>query len=233
MTFWCRGAFMGAIACATICSVSCATVPKEVVELSYRIGQDIQSVHKSYQSLVHRHFDSLRQSRLQYVNDEWAPTFIREWIKDGRLIDVAKGTVVWSEDRDDFVRPTAGREEADLLVTVRQWAQSAMGQIEKKKAELLDPLNVKEAELTSSIDDAFDQLDRGNATVTAHLNSLRKVQEVQDESLAAIHLKDLRDKINDSLVHASDEAAKGLDLVRTADGIVKKGDTLLRKQPNK
>ena len=115
-------------------------------------------------------------------------------------------------------------------MTVRQWAQSAIGQIDKKKAELLDPLNAKETELTASIDDAFGQLNRGNATITAHLNSLRKVQEVQDEALAAVHLKDLRDKIDDSLVQVSDEAAKGLDQVRKADGIVKKAETLLKKQ---
>jgi len=229
MKLWRRGTFICAAACAAIGGASCATVPKEVVELSYRVGQDIQSVQMSYKTLVHSHFDSLRQTRLQYLNDEWAPTFIRMWVDDGRLIDVAKGTVVWSETKDDFTPPTAGREQVDLLVTVRQWAQSAVGQIEQKKAELIEPLNRQETELTASIDDAFLQLTRGNATITAHLNSLRKVQEVQDEALAAVHVKDLRDKINNALVQASDDAAKGLEQVRKADGIVKKAETFLKK----
>ena len=38
----------------------CATIPKETVELSYAIGQDLDAVHASYTNLIHKHFDNLR-----------------------------------------------------------------------------------------------------------------------------------------------------------------------------
>jgi hypothetical protein len=210
---------------------SCATVPKEVVELSYRVGQDLQSVQTSYQTLIHQHFDDLRERRLDYLNKEWAPRYVGNWVKDGRLQDVAKGAVVWSDDKQQFVQPTAGQEQAQLLVTIREWAQAAVDDIADKKAELLKPLDDKENSLTTSVNDAFAQLYRGNAAITAHLNSLRKVQQVQDDALAAVHLKDLRDKINGDLIKVSDEADQQMALVRKADGIVKKAETILGKKP--
>lgn len=208
----------------------CSTVPKEVVELSYRMGEDIAAVQKSYKLLIHDHFEALRAERVRYLNDEWTPSYIKAWVADGRLVDVAKGVVVWSEEKGDFVRPAAGKEEMGLLVTIGFWSAAAIKEIEGKKAELLEPLNKQEAQLSSWVDDAFNRLYRGNATITAHLNSLRKVQEVQDDALSALSLKELRDKINNELVTASDKAEAGLEAVRKADGKVEDAKKKLQKK---
>jgi hypothetical protein len=196
---------------------SCSTVPREVVELSYRMGEDMASVHLSYSALIRSHFESLKSTRLRYLNDEYAPLFLRTWIADGRLRDIAKGDVVWSEEANDFVRPTRGREEQELLESITMWSQAAIEQLESKKSELLSPLDSSEQYLQSLVDEAFNRLYRGNAAITAHLNSLREVQEVQESFLSALNIKDLRDRINSSLIQVSREAEKGLDLVRKAD----------------
>ncbi len=209
----------------------CATVPKEVVELSYRMGQDTEAVHTSYKALIHSHFESLRAERLRYLDEEWTPKYIRSWIEDGRLRDVVKGDVVWSSEKGDFIRPVAGQEETALLATVTFWSVAAVQEIQGKRAELLEPLNEQENQLCAWVDNAFNRLYRGNATITAHLNSLRKVQEVQDSALAALNLKDLRDKINDELITVSDKAKEGLDAVRAADGLVQKVKEALPKKP--
>lgn len=206
-------------------AAGCAHVPKEVVELSYRIGQDLESVHNSYVTLIHRHFDALKQARIDYVDNEWAPVFLKDFIARGRLVDIAKGTVVVSGGA--FASPDAGRQATQLLDSVGIWARVATAQIAKKKSDLVDPLNKDETSLTSDVNNAFDQLTRGNATITAHLNSLRKVQEVQDEALQALNLKNLRDSINNRLVQVSDLAAKGLDEVRKADKVVKQVDSFI------
>jgi hypothetical protein len=198
----------------------CASVPKEVVQLSYQIGDDFSSIQVSYKKLVHDHFEMLRGQRIQYLNNEWTPTYIRRWVEDGRLRDVVKGDIVWSEEKADFIKPVAGNEDDGLLRTVNFWSLAAVAEIENKKKELLEPLNKQEEQLTSWIDDVFNRLYRGNATITAHLNSLRKVQEVQDDALAALHMKDLSDKINNTLITASDKAKEGLEAVRKADGLV-------------
>ena len=93
---------------------------------------------------------------------------------------------------------------------VSVWAEVAIEEIGSKRRELLDPIDAAEADLMTSVDEAFAQIIRGNATISAHLNSLRKVQEVQDEALEAVRLKDLRDRVNDGLVNASDMADRAI-----------------------
>lgn len=200
----------------------CANVPKEVVELSYTLGQDLAAVHESYSTLIDNHFEALRQQRLDYLNNEWKPVFLRKWVKQGRLLEVAQGHVVWSREDRAFVAPTPGQAEAQQLDTLQVWAANAIDQLDKKQKALLEPLEQDERALQASVDDAFTRLDRANATITAHLNSLRKVREVQDEALQAMNLKDLRDRINQMLVKTSDQAEHGLDAIRKADGLLDK-----------
>lgn len=195
----------------------CSTVPKEVVELSYRMGEDIEAVHKSYQKLIKDHFELLRNERLDYFINDWKPKYINGWIADGRLVDVAKGQIVWSPESKSFVIPIPGKENEGLLLTVEFWGNAAIRQIEKKQKSLIDPINNDETQLLAMVDEAFNRLYRGNSTITAHLNSLRKVQEVQDSALEGLKLKGMRDKIDDFLVLSSEKAQKGLDEIKNSD----------------
>lgn len=208
-------------------SLSCARVPKEVVELSYKMGEDMTAVHSSYLTVVHQYFEGLRRQRIAYVEQEWAPEFVRTWITDGLLVEVARGDTVWSTEQQDFVPPPAEGREMALVRTVGFWATAALNEIDAKKRSLTEPLDSQEDSLTVAINEAFNQLYRGNATITAHLNSLRKVQEVQDNALAALNVKDLRDKINSALIAASQRAEHELENVRKADGLVQGAERAL------
>jgi len=200
----------------------CAHVPPEAVKLSYQIGQDLPRLHESYDSLVHQRFEDFRARRKAYLDEVWTPDFLPRWIEKGRLVDVANGTVVWSFDTASFVRPTPGQERSQLLSTISEWSAQAVGKVEKKRKELLDPLDQDEKELRRQVQEAFTRVVQANAYITAHLQSLRDVEEAQDEALKALGIKDLRDSINGALAKASDEAADGLDKVRKADGLIDK-----------
>ena len=215
---WPKAAFLTLLSLGLLFA-DCTTVPKEVVVLSYRMGEDLSALQASYLNLVHRFFGTLREERTRYLDEEWTPVFIKDWCLKGRLLDVAKGDIVWSDEAGNFVKPIQGKEKEGLLFTVRSWSLAAVKKIEAKKDALLEPLDDQEAQLVSWVNDAFERFFRGNAVITAHLNSLRKVQEVQDDALAALHLKDLRDKINDALATASDTAITTLEGIKKADGI--------------
>ena len=53
---------------------------------------------------------------------------------------------------------------------------------------------------------------------------------MQDDALAALNLKDLRDKINNELVAASDKAETGLEAVRKADGLLGEAKKKLQRK---
>ncbi|MCP4582661.1 MAG: hypothetical protein GY839_13710 [candidate division Zixibacteria bacterium] len=184
----------------TISLIGCASIPKEVVELSYTMGQDLNAVHLSYKGLIKTHFDGLRKQAEDFVENEWTPLYLKKFIEKGKLVDKAK-------DPDPTI----------VLIGVKLWAEEAISKIEQQRKKLIEPINDDESELNKSVDEVFAQLITANATITAHLNSIRKVKEVQDEALAALKLKDLRDKINNGLITASDKADEAIEKSKTID----------------
>lgn len=200
--------------------VGCSTVPPEVVELSYAIGNDSVAVSESYEALVHEYFGNLKDQRLEYLDDVWYPRFLENWIEDGRLKEIAAGDVIWAIDDSGFEEVNGTANAADTLRSLDAWVTYALYAYEVKESNLMSPLENEENELTASVRMAFDQIALANAHVTAHLNSLRKIQEVQDEMLAALELKELRDQINETLITVSQEAAQGLEEIKKADAIV-------------
>ncbi len=172
------------------CVAGCAHVPPEAVQLSYQIGQDLPRLHESYDSLIHQRFEDFRARRRAYLDEVWTTAFLSRWIETGRLADVADGTVVWSFDTNSFVKPTPGQEKAQLLATINEWTGQAVGKLEKKRKELLDPLDHDEKELRRQVQDAFNRVVQANAYITAHLQSLRDVEQAQDEALKALDIKD-------------------------------------------
>lgn len=167
--------------------VGCASVPKESVELSYTIGQDLEALHQSHKLLVQRYFTALRREVNKAIDTAFMPAYINSFVRKGKLIEHATNN------------------RADL---VEAWARIAVETLDKERRQRLAPLNQAEQELLATVDQAFDRAVRANATVTAHLNSIREVDEVQNEVLEALNLKDLRDKINNELIKVSDKAAK-------------------------
>ena len=98
--------------------------------------------------------------------------------------------------------------ESERYGDLEYWARGAIEDIDNKRREFLEPLKKREDALLADLDDAFGRVIRANATVTAHLNSVLKVQDLQDDILDSVGLKDIRDKINDGIVGASDFAAE-------------------------
>ena len=69
----------------------CATVPKEVVELSYLVGRDLNALHASYDKLIHDRYEDFRKQRLDYLENVWKPHYIRNWIAEGGLLRLPRG----------------------------------------------------------------------------------------------------------------------------------------------
>ncbi len=191
------------LSCALAACVGCASVPREVVELSYMLGEDIGATHTSYVQLVRLHFDSLRKRTDDFLVERWQPTYLRNFIQDGELISLAT-------DSD----PTL------VLEGVQTWVEVAMEEIQAKRHTLLDPLDQQERELLVAIDEAFERMRTVNATITAHLNSIRSVDKIQSDALDRLGLSDLRDRIDRGLVAASQLAEAGIQKTIEADHLI-------------
>lgn len=178
-----------------LCMGGCASVPKESVELSYIIGDDIQALHHSYNALIRRYFDSLRRQINQTIDHVYIPAYINDFVKTGQLVEHAK------------------KQRADL---VESWARIAVETIDKERLARLTPINEAEMTLTEDVNEAFNKVISANAIVTSHLNSIHELKGAQDEILESLELKDLRDDINDALAAASKTAKDMTDKINKA-----------------
>lgn len=184
----CRTASVPLLFCLGVLALSgCASVPKETVELSTAVGNDIRELHTGYKNTVRLYFAQLRLSGLTVIDETWVPAYLDSFVEVGELRDI-----VAEESRDDL----------------HAWARAAIEDIDAMRSRFVDSLTVRETALLIKIDDAFARTINANANVTAYLQSLLKVEGMQDRVLQATGLKELRDDILAGLAEASDYAAE-------------------------
>lgn len=178
--------FAVAVLTAAVLTIGgCATVPRESVDLSYAVGEDIESIHQSYRELIRRYFEALRGQVTDKIDQVFIPAYVNGFVTSGKLIQHAQN------------------QRADL---VEAWARIAVRRIDHERRERLQPLHDAERELIASVDEAFDKVTRANATITAQLLSVVKTQQAQDDMLGSVKLKNLRERIYGALAKASEKA---------------------------
>jgi hypothetical protein len=193
--------YVGRLVLAAFVSfTACAKVPPEAARLSSTLGEDIVATQTSYQLLISAHFDNLRNQVDVFVDTRWRPVFLQRFVESGNLVGRATDP-----------------DPVSALNRVNNWAQVAIERIDAKRKELRDPIDADEQALRVVVADAFNRMVRANATVTAHLNSIAKVNDVQDGLLQAAGIKELRDGINRVLIDASMKTQAAIDQVVSAD----------------
>ncbi len=173
----------------------CASVPKETVELSMAVGEDIQQLYSGYKNVVRFSFEQMRRNGLVVIDEVWTPAYLKTFVREGELLEIAR-----EENWEDL----------------EGWARAAIEDIDAKRSEFVESVNTRETALLAKIDEAFDRTISANAAVTAHLNSVLKVEGLQDSVLEAAELKDLRNEITNDITEASNFAADATEKIRGA-----------------
>lgn len=210
--------FRGVVLLAPVLALwGCASVPKEVAQLSFDMGKDLHEVQQGYKAAVHEQFQAFRAERLAYYELEWKPLFIANWVADGRLTDIAAGQVVWSKTGHKFVAPAPGKPKEAMLASIKSWASSAVTALDDKRQSLMAPLDTEEAALMASVDACFDRLYRANNAVTAQLISLRRLNSKDGRAELAPAAPALQAQIQADMTTAAEHAKTGLAEIRKAD----------------
>ena len=120
---------------------------------------------------------------LSVIDDVWTPVYLKKFVAAGGLVEATKN----------------GQTER-----IEYWARFANEAIDNKRREFLEPLQQRETVLIAEIDAAFDRVISANAAVTANLNSVLKVQDLQDRAVDLLGLTDVRNTINTAIVIESE-----------------------------
>lgn len=172
-------------------------LPKEVVDLSTTVGEDMKAMHQSYRALIKTHFNSLRLHAENYIKHRWLPVFIDDFIKKTNLVQM--------------IRTTVPDQQQGVNQKVTDWVTVAMETTAKKRRELMTPINEEEKKLLEMVDNSFNLLLKANDKISSHLKSHSKIKEQSGLDLNIFDLKGLREKINKGLDSATKRVTGSLE----------------------
>jgi hypothetical protein len=185
---------------AALVSSGCASTPKQAVQLSVTVGRDVQAVHVAHLALAQRYFDRMEADVNAFVDRTYRPYAIDRSMKAFHLME--------------RISDPARADGLDPLDVMQGYVEALTKEIEGFRQELLRPIRAQRDTVLASLEQAYRQIQDGNAIVTGHLASLVAVQDAQDEALKQAGLPGLREKLVDATAQASDQIA---ELTRKGD----------------
>jgi len=189
-----RGTFFAFVLATSLSIGGCASIPPEAPELSAQLGSRISSLEAAHVRLLHEFFLEKRRRVDDFVQETWVPIFAQEFFGDPR-VDAVWKQVVQSQDPKDRLK---------FITLVGPKLQE---KINKKRVELIQPLDELEATIKNKLKSEYDQTRAINNTLTAFLQSASKVEENRKRYLDMIGVTD---KEVDKFVKETDEAVSEL-----------------------
>lgn len=192
----------------TLLVSGCARLPVESITLSDTVGKDLAVLHIAHINLVRQYFSLMSDNINAFVDDEYRPFIISQTITELNLIEELKNA-------------TTDSSELDPLDIMEVYTEEVINQIENFRRELLAPIDQQENTVLSDLELTYTMMRNANATITAHLRSVRGVHEVQSRLLGELGLPtDLRERISTSVAGISQELNRILSEARADDGVI-------------
>lgn len=214
---------------------SCTTAPRETVELSEIVGEQIVELQRSHEQFVSLYFDSLREDVDEFIRDRWIPTFYRNIVSgEGaggaefrEQLDIAyilatldwPATISVSEIDDPDVRRAVRaaidgiveEQSASLGGVLVDFAKAAQIEINKRRASLMEPIDKQEALILAELRATYADVQRGHATIEAYLGSVVDVVEQQDQIASKLAGEGARQRLLEHAAELSEQAASALE----------------------
>lgn len=209
-----------ALACCAFAVLlsACALVPKESVELSTAVGRDIGTVRASHRELAATLFGRMEGDVNRFVDDVYAPYQIQNVLAKQKEAQAKGKDNLFSVLETAMKEPRNAQAQKDAVDVMGAIVQAVHEEVEEYRKIRLLPIQTQRAQVMNDLDRVYDQIERGNATVTAHLASVVKVHELDDQLLEAADLKGLREKIGITLSETSSKVAHFVDNARKVEG---------------
>lgn len=214
----------------------CVSIPKETVQLSEVTGQQVAELHKSHIGFVELYYDKLRDDVNDFIDNEWTPLFLSKAVnnKAFRLqldrsyvisnikqsdLDVSyKGKMLVEPQKSaitDGVKHAVSKESAKLGNTLIDWSEEAQFYINRKRLELLAPVNEQEKIVLKEINSAYLDLQRSQSTIMGYLSSAVKVKQESNEVLKKLGALEKVNKVMDEVTNSNNKLSA---ILRTKNG---------------
>lgn len=195
---------------------ACASIPKETVLLSQTLGNDLQALHKSHCDITDLYFKKIENDINSFVDDVYVP-FVIHYALKSQLQDYKNGKACLYSTIE-LAGKQEGKEESKAAINdMQEFLEAAQNQIYSKRNELLSPIKQQHSKITQSINQSYENAINGNLTITAYLQSLRKLKGTQQEALSIIGFQGADSLLTNSLLNVSERVEKALEIGNKID----------------
>jgi len=181
---------------------SCSSIPKETVELSKVLGNDIKILQNSHKTTVKLFYDKVIENINAFIDDIYSPFIIHYALKDQLQKYKKKEESIYGVIESAGINGEETETDNALNIMI-EFLEDAYTQVEKKRIELLNPIINEKNKILTNINDSYENTIYANSTITGYLESIRKVKESQQETLSIIGLKGKDEELNNVLLQAS------------------------------
>ncbi len=158
-------------------SMGCASIPKEAPLLSAELGRSIGESRAAHQALVRYYMDEKRARIEEFMFREWLPEFSKNVFGSGAVIEQLKKTI-------------ASDNEEELLELIVGLGTRLQKKIDKKRQQLMSPIDDMEKHFASRINNHYDDMVAMNSSLTTLLGSASEVNERQKQVREALNIED-------------------------------------------
>jgi len=204
----------------------CASIPQETVVLSKTIGTDIQELRISQTNLIRLYYGNISSDIDGLIDNVYRP-FVINRVLSQELADYKLGKNSIYGNLTEAAKADADLESINLAVNEMQNILDAANLIiERKRSELLDPLENQRDSLLFLTERKYDNLISANSSLTGYLVSLTEIKKAQREAIGQLNLQDADLFITNNLVRSSELINKA---IKASAKIDSKSDEALDK----
>jgi len=180
-----------------------------VVTLSQTLGKDIKVLHNSHINTVEVYFGKIKYDINSFIDEKYAP-FIIHYVLKSELVNYKQGKTSLFGTIEIAGQKEGQKEANDALTVMVDFQEAARKQIESKREELLSPILKQESEITNAVNQSYENVQYANSSITAYLQSIRKVKEAQQQALSMVGLEGSDSLVTNSLVKLSEQIEKAV-----------------------
>ena len=209
---------------------ACAQIPKQSVELSATVGRDIAEMHRAHHELAVTLFQRMKKDVNSFVDEVYAPFQINKLLEaDQKDFQRGDSLGLFFVLNEAIKKPKNSEAQKDALNFMEIFVQSVRAEVESYRTERLAPIITQEKQVLEAINRSYNQIQYANSIVTAHLSSILKVHDAQEELLKKVGIEGLREEIGEKLANTSNKVAEFVDRAKGVDAKVAKIDSLTRR----
>lgn len=208
---------LGMASLVILLAAGCAQVPPSSVSLSSSIGEDVTAMQQAHKAFVNFYYDNMqkqadslianyREGLIREITRQDAAVYANPRTRQDSLFNAVQQAFVNNRRLSEEERQ---QQQENALLGMVFFYDKIDKQVEKKKKQLLIPLQAQREQFLTELDGHYATILRKNSAITELLSSVVKVHGSQQQLAEMAGAKDnLRQELGEKLAKLSSKASQ-------------------------